>query len=62
MTIIEIIQIIKSYHDGKTIECCLIDDDFWFEKNQSCFDFKNYNYRVKPEKIDFRPEEIEQKQ
>lgn len=52
----EMIEIMKAFIEGKTIQCKRVDYHYWYDCNP-CWDWTNYEYRVKPEQEEptYRP-------
>lgn len=54
MTIDEIIEVLKAYKEGKTIQSNTNTPDVWVDNNKPIWDFERIKYRVKTE-TQFRP-------
>lgn len=55
MNIIKQLKILEAFKEGKTIQCRCKDDDFdtWLDIQNSeyCFNFSEYEYRIKPKSL-----------
>lgn len=45
----EMIEVMKAYSEGKTIECKASDCDYWVEVDNIHWNWDSFDYRVKPE-------------